>query len=105
MDTPVSNVAITVGNKGRVTIPDGIRERLGLEEGDVVRMVVTEHNTLEIIPAEVVPRDQLWFSHPAIQERVARALEDIEAGRTTRVTNDAEAQAHLDKLKMRANKE
>jgi AbrB family looped-hinge helix DNA binding protein len=99
MDTPVSSAAVTVGNKGRVTIPDSIRERLGLEEGAVVRMVVTERNTLEIIPAEVVPRDQLWFSHPAVQERVARALSDIEAGRTTRVASAAEAQAHLDSLK------
>ncbi|MGH7665334.1 MAG: AbrB/MazE/SpoVT family DNA-binding domain-containing protein [Gemmatimonadaceae bacterium] len=85
MDTPINNIAITIGNKGRVTIPDDIRQRLGLEEGDVVRMVVTEHNTLEIVPAEIVPRDQLWFSHPAVRERVAKALADIEAGRTTRV--------------------
>lgn len=102
MDTPVSNAAVTVGNKGRVTIPDAMRERLGLREGDVVRMVVTEHNTLEIIPAEVVPRDQLWFSHPSMQERVAAALADIEAGRTTVVSSAEAAQSHLDRLKLRS---
>lgn len=48
-----------------------------------------------------VPKDQLWFYHPEMQVRIARAEEDLASGRCTRTKTPEEAQAFLDSLKKR----
>jgi len=96
--------AATVGDKGRLTLPDDIRKALGLKPGDVVLIEVTERGTAEITPAALVPKDQLWFTHPEAQARVKEALADIERGRTTRVRTPAQLEAHLDRLKRSGSK-
>ncbi len=53
--------------KGQVTIPIEIREKLGLEEGDLVAFEVTEHGVV-IKPQEVVTRDELKRLGSAMQE-------------------------------------
>jgi hypothetical protein len=53
-------------------------------------------------PTSLVPRDQLWFHHPEMQERVRRAESDIVEGRATRTETPGEAQAFLDALKRAA---
>lgn len=42
----------------------------------------------ELVPAELVPRDQLWFYHPEMQARVRAAEADISSGRTHPVSGD-----------------
>ena len=42
----------------------------------------------EPVPAELVPRDQLWFYHPEMQARVREAEADISSGRTHRVSSE-----------------
>jgi hypothetical protein len=52
------------------------------------------------VPATLVPNDQLWFHHPAMQARIAKAEEeDFAAGRFTRTATPEEAQDLLDGLK------
>ncbi len=92
-------MALTVGGKGRVTLTEDVRKHLKVEEGDVVLVRLGEGGTAELIPAALIPRDQVWFTHPEMQERVAEAHADIAAGRTTSVRTKAEMRAAIAKLK------
>jgi antitoxin MazE len=72
--------SVRVGAKHQVTIPRRISRALGLKKGDhmLVRMV---DNALELIPAEVVPKNQRWFWTPEWQAKEREADEDIAQGR------------------------
>jgi AbrB family looped-hinge helix DNA binding protein len=52
--------SVRVGAKHQVTIPRRISRALRLKKGDhmLVRLV---DNTLELIPAQIVPKEQRWF--------------------------------------------
>lgn len=92
-------LSATVGDKGRVTLPENVRKHLGVDEGDVVLIELTENGTVELVPAALVPRDQIWFAHAEVQARIAAAHQNIDAGRTTKITKRAALRAHLEKLK------
>lgn len=89
----------TLRDRGRVTIPKAVRERLGLSEGDTLLFRVTPSGNAEVVPMAQVPRDQVWFYAEEMQRRVAEAEEDIALGRTTRLTSPEAVRAHLDALK------
>jgi len=90
---------LSVDRKGRATLPEEVRASLGLKPGDFVLLERTERGTYELVPAALVPRDQLWFHHPRMQRRIRKAESDIAKGRTN-VTHTAEqAQALLDSFK------
>jgi AbrB family looped-hinge helix DNA binding protein len=90
---------LSVDRKGRATLPEEVRASLGLEPGDFVLLERTERGTYELVPAALVPRDQLWFHHPDMQRRIRQAEADLAAGRV-KVTHSAEeAQALLDSVK------
>jgi AbrB family looped-hinge helix DNA binding protein len=92
---------LTVDRKGRATLPEEVRASLGLGPGDFVLLERTDRGTYELVPAALVPRDQLWFHHPEVQRRIRKAEDDLAAGRT-QVTNSAEeAQALLDSVKVK----
>jgi AbrB family looped-hinge helix DNA binding protein len=55
---------LSVDQKGRATLPEEVRASLGLRPGDFVLLEKTERGTYELVPAALVPRDQLWFHHP-----------------------------------------
>jgi AbrB family looped-hinge helix DNA binding protein len=65
-----------VKQKGQVTIPAGIRDELGLHEGDYVE-VSREGSRIVLTPQEVAPR------HPEIDAALAEGLADDRAGRAT----------------------
>ena len=90
---------LSVDQKGRATLPEEVRASLGLRPGDFVLLEKTERGTYELVPAALVPREQLWFHHPEMQRRMRKAETDLAEGRT-RVTQTAgEAQALLDRYK------
>ncbi len=95
---------LTLDQKGRTTVPEEIRAALGVEPGDFILLERTERGTFELVPATLVPNDQLWFHHPEMQARVARAESDFAAGRSTRTQTPEEAQAFLDSLKQSSNR-
>ena len=95
---------LSVDRKGRATLPEKVRASLGLRPGDFVLLERTERGTYELVPAALVPRDQLWFHHPEMQRRVQRAETDIAKGRATVTRNVEEAQRLLDSLKRRSHK-
>lgn len=99
MAKATSALSATVGDKGRVTLSEDVRRHLGVAEGDVVLIELTANGTVELVPAALIPRDQIWFAHPDVQSRIAAAHSDIVAGRTTKVAKRANLRARLDKLK------
>jgi AbrB family looped-hinge helix DNA binding protein len=90
---------LTLDKKGRTTLPEEVRQALGVGAGDFLLLERTDRGTYELVPATLVPNDQLWFHHPEMQARVRRAEEEIASGRSTRTETPAEAQAFLDSLK------
>ncbi len=90
---------LTLDKKGRATLPEDIRAALGVEAGDLLLLERTERGTFELVPAELIPRDQLWFHHPEMQARIAQAESDLAAGRFTETRTPADAQKLLDSLK------
>ena len=92
---------MTVDKRGRGTFPEEVRRDLGLdaEEGNLVILEKTERGTYELVPAALVPKDQLWFHHPEMQQRVERAEADFREGRSTAADSPESAQAFLDQLK------
>ena len=94
-----STTFLTLDKKGRTTLPEEVRQALGVGAGDFLLLERTDRGTYELVPATLVPNDQLWFHRAEIQARIRRAEEEIAAGRSTRTQTPAEAQAFLDGLK------
>jgi AbrB family looped-hinge helix DNA binding protein len=101
-DMAPSTVFLTLDKKGRTILPEEVRSALGLEAGDLVLLERTERGTYELVPASLVPNDQLWFHHPEMQARIARSEKDFSEGRSTRTETPEEAQILLDSLKRRS---
>ncbi len=95
---------LSVDPKGRATLPEAVRAALGLRAGDFVILERTERGAYELVPAALVPRDQLWFHHPEMQRRIQKAEADIAEGRTTLTRTRAAAQAELDRHKARRSR-
>ena len=75
---------LTLDKKGRATLPEEVREALGVGPGDFVLLERTAGGGYELVAAELVPKDQKWFYHPEMQERVRAAEEEILAGTARR---------------------
>jgi AbrB family looped-hinge helix DNA binding protein len=95
---------LSLDRKGRATLPEEVRASLGLRAGDFVLLERTDRGTYELVPAALVPRDQLWFHHPEMRQRIQKAEGEIAAGRVTVTRGAEEARALLDSLKRRARK-
>jgi AbrB family looped-hinge helix DNA binding protein len=92
---------LSVDQKGRATLPEEVRASLGLRPGDFVLLEKTERGTYELVPAALVPRDQLWFHHAEMRRRIRKAETDLAEGRTKVTRTVAEAQTLLDTYKGR----
>ena len=79
MPTP----AVRVQERGQVTIPKEIRERLDLKKGDLVTFVETEEGVM-IKPAEIVVSAALDEIGEALKERGLSLEELMERGREIR---------------------
>lgn len=92
---------MTVDKRGRGTFPEEVRRDLGLDSEDtnLILLEKTERGTYELVPATLLPRDQLWFHHPDMRAHVAEAEADFREGRFTRTDTPEAAQAYLDGLK------
>lgn len=72
----------SISAKGQVTIPAGVRRRLGVRPGDRVAFIVTESGTVELRPARFTLESVLG-SVPALPDETAdldrEIVEAIEA--------------------------
>jgi antitoxin PrlF len=66
--TSVRDVVLhaSIRHKGVITLPNQVRQELGLEEGDEM-LVSVQDGTIVLSPARVIPRDQEWFWTPEWQ--------------------------------------
>jgi len=97
----MSSAFVTLDKKGRATLPEDVRSALGVGAGDLILLERTERGTFELIPAALVPKDQLWFFHPDMQARIRKAEAGLAAGRAAVTKTPEEARAFLDGLKRR----
>src|SRR5437870_5407488 len=72
--------AVRVGAKFQVTIPRKISKALKIKKGDhlLVRLI---GQRVEMVPASLIPKDQLWFWTPEWQAKEREADEDIARAR------------------------
>jgi len=74
----VSEYGVRIQEKGQVTIPRKIREKLKLKRGDLVIFVETKDGVL-VKPASVVPDDQLRKEVAAAVRSVRERFQDYSA--------------------------
>lgn len=79
---------LTLDKKGRATLPEEVREAMGVQAGDFVLLNRTERGTYELVPAALVPKSDLWHLHPEFQERLRQSRDDVDGGRVHRTTGE-----------------
>jgi bifunctional DNA-binding transcriptional regulator/antitoxin component of YhaV-PrlF toxin-antitoxin module len=91
---------MSIDRRGRGTFPEEVRRDLGLDEdANLLILEKTPRGTYELVPAALIPREQIWFHHPEMQARVADAESDFREGRSTYTPTPEAAQQFLDSLK------
>ena len=76
---PVLEQAVRLSAKHQVTIPHRISKALRLKKGDHMLMrLVGQH--VEMIPAHLSPKDQLWFWTPEWQAKEREVDEALARG-------------------------
>ncbi len=75
---------LTLDKKGRATLPEEVREALGVGPGDFLLLERTAAGGYELVAAELLPREQQWFYHPEMQQRVNAAEAEIRSGAARR---------------------
>jgi len=68
-----------VTRHGQITLPASVRERLGIEEGDLVEIDVEDERAV-LIPKKLVDKSQAYFWTKKWQEGERAADEDIKTG-------------------------
>jgi AbrB family looped-hinge helix DNA binding protein len=81
--------------KGQVTIPDDVRRRVRLSEGDYVQVSV-QGDAIVLRPKKLVSASQAWFWTPEWQRGEREASADIEDGRVSTFESEEEFLESLD---------
>jgi bifunctional DNA-binding transcriptional regulator/antitoxin component of YhaV-PrlF toxin-antitoxin module len=71
--------AVRLGAKNQITIPHRISKALRLRKGDHMLMRLVG-GRVEMIPASLIPKDQLWFWTPEWQKKEREADREIARG-------------------------
>jgi len=85
-----------VTRHGQVTLPASIRRRLGIQEGDLVEVIVEDDKAV-LLPKKIINSSQAYFWTKEWQEAEKEASEDIKAGRVKTFDTVDELLADLDK--------
>ena len=89
-------VTATLDSRGRMTLPDPVRNALHLEAGQVFELQVIDDHTVTLSVQALIPRDQEWFWTERWQRMEREADEDIAAGRVARFDSTDDFIASLD---------
>ena len=65
---------------GQVTLPASIRKKLGIQEGDIVEVLIEDDRAV-LLPKKIVDKSQAYFWSKDWQEAEKEANEDIKSGR------------------------
>ena len=84
-----------VTRHGQVTLPASVRRKLGIEEGDLIEVLVEDDKAV-LLPTKIVDKSQVYFWTKEWQEAEKEASEDIKAGRVKTFDNVEELLADLD---------
>ncbi len=82
-----TNEVVQLASNGRITLPGSIRRKVGLSEGDLLRVEVTEDGRIVLTPVVAVDRSQAYFWTSRWQEGEREAEEDLRAGRVSTFDN------------------
>ena len=85
-----------VTRHGQITLPASVRERLGIEEGDLVEIEVEDERAV-LVPKKLVDNSQAYFWTRKWQEGEREADEDIKAGRVKTFDSVEELISDLEK--------
>ncbi len=89
-------VTSTLRARGTITIPQDVRDKLDLAEGDQL-IVTVEDDRIVLTPTSLIPDDQAWFWTPEWQAMEAEVDESRATGeRGTVFTSGDEFLAFLD---------
>jgi AbrB family looped-hinge helix DNA binding protein len=78
---------VRVRSKGQMTLPDGIRRKAHLGEGDYVE-VSMQGDAIVLRPRKVIEASQAWFWDARWQEGEREASRDIADERSRRFESD-----------------
>ena len=84
-----------VTRHGQVTLPASVRRKLGIEEGDLVEVVVEDEKAV-LVPKKIIDKSQAYFWTKEWQEAEREASEDIKAGRVKTFSSAEELLKDLD---------
>ncbi len=87
---------VQVRKKAQVTLPQDVRQKLGIEEGDFLDFQVRDEEVVLRVK-KLIDKSQAWFWTERWQEGEREAEDDIRAGRVKRFDNADEAIAYLHK--------
>lgn len=69
-----------VTRHGQITLPASVRRKLGIEEGDLIEVVVEDDRAV-LLPKKLIDKSQAYFWTKEWQKAEREASEDIKAGR------------------------
>ena len=87
---------IQIRKKAQLTLPQSVRQELGIEEGDFLDVRVQD-GAIVLKVKKLVDKDQAWFWTERWQWGEREAEEDIRSGRVEHFANAKEAIASLHK--------
>ncbi len=82
-----TNEVVQLASNGRITLPGSIRRRVGLSNGDLLRVEVAEDGRIILTPVVAVDRSQAYFWTSRWQEGEREAEEDLRTGRVSTFDN------------------
>lgn len=85
---------VQVRKKAQLTIPQSVRQKLGIEEGDFLDFEV-RRGKIVLKVKKLVDKEQAWFWTERWQKGEKEAQEDIHAGRVHRFPDARSAVAFL----------
>jgi AbrB family looped-hinge helix DNA binding protein len=78
-----------VTRHGQVTLPASVRRKLGIEEGDLIEILVDDDKAV-LLPKKIIDKSQAYFWTKEWQEAEREASADIKAGRVKTFDNAEE---------------
>lgn len=87
----------SVRDKGQITLPQAVRESLGVKNGDEIEFEVVADGEVLMRGLRLIPTSQAWFWTESWQRGEREASEDIEHGRVETFKDD---ESFLDLIKV-----